>query len=219
MAESVGGVILTPTTTGTDVTALWEFGIPAVLADRTIRAQRADSVVIDNAGGAQRAVEHLIDGGYERIACITGPLDKTIGSARYAGHRAALAAAERPLDESRARVANFRETGGRVAMQELLAVKPAPDAVFVANNLMTIGALHAIAEAGLTIPGQIAVVGFDEMSWATLLRPALTTVAQPTYYLGVETGRLLRSRIEGYDGAARTVTLAPSLRVRESSPG
>ncbi|MGB9183283.1 MAG: LacI family DNA-binding transcriptional regulator [Solirubrobacteraceae bacterium] len=217
VAESVGGVILTPTTTATDLTALSEFGIPAVLADRTIRSQGADSVVIDNAGGAQRAVEHLIGGGYQRIACITGPLDKTTGSARYAGYRAALSTAGRALDESLVRIANFRETGGRLAMQELLAVKPAPDAVFVANNLMTIGALHAIADAGLSIPDQIAVVGFDEMSWATLLRPALTTVAQPTYDLGVETGRLLRSRIEGYAGAARTVTLTPSLRVRESS--
>ncbi|MGH2869333.1 MAG: LacI family DNA-binding transcriptional regulator [Solirubrobacteraceae bacterium] len=217
VAESVGGVILTPTTSSTDLSGLEEVGIPAVLADRTIEAAGTDSVVIDNAGGAQRAVGHLIDGGHDRIACITGPLEKTTGAARYAGYRAALQLAGLAVDESLVRVANFRESGGRQAMQELLAGETSPDAVFVANNLMTIGALHAIAEAGLRIPVEIAVIGFDEMSWATLLSPALTTVAQPTYDLGVETGRLLRSRIEGYAGAARTVTLSPSLRIRESS--
>jgi len=217
VAENVGGVILTPTAASTDLGALHEFGIPAVLADRTIDPQRVDSVVIDNAGGARQAVEHLIAGGYERIACITGPLDKTTGSSRYAGYRMALQGAGQPLDESLVRVANFRENGGRVAMQGLLGGDETPDAVFVANNLMTIGALHAIADAGLQIPHQIAVIGFDDMSWATLLRPALTTVAQPTYDLGVETGRLLRSRIDGYVGAARTVILSPSLRIRDSS--
>lgn len=216
VAESVGGVILTPTTTSTDLTALRDAGIPAVLVDRTVEDQGVDSVMIDNAGGARRAIAHLIDGGYRRIACITGPLDKTTGSGRYAGYRSALRAAGLDLDESLVQVANFREAGGRAAMQELLRGEP-PDAVFVANNLMTIGALHAIAEAGLDVPCQIAVIGFDDMSWATLLRPALTTVAQPTYDLGVETGRLLRSRIEGYAGAARTVTLSPELRIRESS--
>lgn len=217
VAENVSGVILTPTTASTDLTPLAEFGIPAVLADRTVSGQNVDSVMIDNASGAKQAVDHLIAGGYERIACITGPLDKTTGAARYAGYRQALQARGRPFDESLVRIANFREIGGRTAMQHLLARAEAPDAVFVANNLMTIGALHAIAEAGLEIPRQLAVIGFDDMSWATLLRPPLTTVAQPTYDLGVETGRLLRNRLEGYAGAARTVTLSPSLRIRESS--
>jgi LacI family transcriptional regulator len=217
VAESVGGVILTPSTTTTALDAPQEFGIPMVLADRTVEPGRADSVVIDNRGGASEAVTHLIDGGYRRIACITGPLDKTTGAARRAGYVDALEAAGRPVDESLIVVANFREDGGRRAMEELIARRPTPDAVFVANNLMTIGTLHAIADAGLRIPADIAVIGFDEMSWATLLRPALTTVAQPTYDLGVETGRLLRSRIEGYAGAARSVTLSAKLLVRESS--
>ena len=120
VAESVGGVILTPTTTSTDLTALQDAGIPTVLADRTVDKQGADSVLIDNAGGARQAIGHLIDGGYERIACITGPLDKTTGSGRYAGYRSALRAVGHPLDDSLVRVANFREAGGRAAMQELL---------------------------------------------------------------------------------------------------
>jgi DNA-binding LacI/PurR family transcriptional regulator len=82
---------------------------------------------------------------------------------------------------------------------------------------MTLGVLQAIAQAKLAIPADIAVVSFDDMSWAPLLQPPLTAVAQPAYDLGVESARLLLSRLEGYTGAARMVTLSPSLHVRGSS--
>jgi len=107
--------------------------------------------------------------------------------------------------------------GGQLAMQELLDQVERPEAVFVTNHLMTVGVLQAIAQAKLAIPADIAVVSFDDMSWAPLLQPPLTAVAQPAYDLGVESGRLLLSRLEGYKGAARTVTLSPSLQVRGSS--
>ena len=121
------------------------------------------------------------------------------------------------LDDSLVRVADFRELGGQLAMQELLDQVERPEAVFVTNHLMTVGVLQAIAQAKLAIPADIAVVSFDDMSWAPLLQPPLTAVAQPAYDLGVESGRLLLSRLEGYKGAARTVTLSPSLQVRGSS--
>jgi LacI family transcriptional regulator len=82
---------------------------------------------------------------------------------------------------------------------------------------MTLGALEAITQAGLVIPDDLAVVGFDDLPWAPLLRPSLTTVAQPTYDLGQETARLLLSRVEGYTGTAREVVLSPELKVRASS--
>jgi LacI family transcriptional regulator len=112
---------------------------------------------------------------------------------------------------------SYRESGGREAMRDLLSLPHPPDAVFVGNNLMTMGALHAIDEAGLIIPDELGVVGFDDMSWSSLVRPPLTTIAQPVYDLGVATAQLLLSRIEGYSGTSRTVTLSPSLIVRESS--
>jgi LacI family transcriptional regulator len=102
-------------------------------------------------------------------------------------------------------------------MRRLLALRNRPDAIFTANNLMTIGALHAIDEAGLIVPDDVGIVGFDDMSWASLVRPPLTSVAQPSYELGAETARLLLSRIEGYAGGPRTVMLSPSWIVRESS--
>ena len=89
--------------------------------------------------------------------------------------------------------------------------------MLLGNLLMTLGGLQAIAQAELTIPADIAVVGYDDMQWASLLRTPLTTVAQPTYDMVMESARLLLSRLEGYSGAPRVVMLSPSLRIRASS--
>jgi LacI family transcriptional regulator len=217
VAENVGGVILTPSGPRTDLSPLVNFGIPVVLIDRTLPGPQADSVVVDNVSGACEAVGHLLAGGYRRVACITGPLTTTTGYQRQVGYHKALTEAGVVLDDSLVRVADFRELGGQLAMQELLGQDPRPDAVFVTNHLMAIGALQAIAQAKLIIPADIAVVSFDDMPWSSLLQPPLTAVAQPAYDLGVESARLLLSRLEGYTGAARMVTLSPTLHVRGSS--
>jgi LacI family transcriptional regulator len=217
VAENVGGVILTPSGPRTDLAPLLGSAVPVVLADRIIPDQVADSVLVDNVSGAYEAVNHLLAGGYRRIACITGPLTTTTGSHRYLGYAKAIEGYGLVVDDSLVRVADFRERGGRLAMQELLDNARRPDAVFVTNHLMTIGALQAIVDAKLTIPRGIGVVSFDDMPWATLLRPTLTAVAQPAYDLGVESARLLLSRLGGYSGAARMVTLSTSLQVRGSS--
>jgi LacI family transcriptional regulator len=217
VAENVGGVILTPSGPRTDLSPLVNFGIPVVLVDRTLPAQQADSVLVDNVSGACEAVSHLLAGGYKRIACITGPLTTTTGYQRQVGYHKALKEAGVAPDESLVREADFRQLGGQLAMLELLDQDPRPDAVFVTNHLMTIGVLQAITQAKLAIPADIAVVSFDDMPWSALLQPPLTAVAQPAYDLGVESARLLLSRLEGYTGAARMVTLSPTLQVRGSS--
>jgi LacI family transcriptional regulator len=218
VAENVAGLILTPSGPRTDLSPLVDFGIPVVLADRTLVSQQVDSVLVDNAAGAYEAVNHLLAGGYEHIACITGPLTTTTGFQRHVGYCKALEDAGIALDESLVRVADFRELGGQLAMEELLLAESGrPDAVFVTNHLMTLGVLQAIAQAKLVIPADVAVVSFDDTPWAPLLQPSLTAVAQPAYDLGVESARLLLSRLQGYTGAARMVMLSPSLNVRESS--
>jgi len=217
VAENVAGLILTPSSERTDLSPLIHSGIPVVLADRTLPSGYADTVTVENVSGAYEAVSHLLSGGYKRIACITGPLQTTTGERRYVGYCKALAEAGRAVDEALVRVADFREAGGREAMRDLLEMRRRPDAVFVTNHLMAIGALQAIDQAGLVIPTDIAVVSFDDMSWSTLLRPPLTAVAQPAYDLGVESARLLLSRLEGYSGTPRLVTLSPTLVVRASS--
>jgi LacI family transcriptional regulator len=217
VAENVAGLILTPSGARTDLSPLLNYGIPVVLADRTLPSEQADSVLVDNVSGACKAVKHLLAGGYERIACITGPLTTTTGYQRHVGYCKALEEAGLPVDPALVRVADFRELGGQIEMQELLTQRKRPDAVFVTNHLMTVGALQAIDQAKLAIPGDIAVVSFDDMPWSSLLKPSLTAVAQPAYDLGVEAARLLLSRLEGYTGAARTVTLSTTLQVRGSS--
>lgn len=217
IAENVAGVILTPSGPATDLRAMIGAGIHVVLVDRRLPGIAADCVVADNVAGAMQAVNHLLASGYRRIACISGPLSTTTGSERLLGYRRALEEAGVEIDDALIRVADFREQGGRQAAHELLALEAPPDAVFIANNRMTAGALEAIEEAQLAIPDEIAVIGYDEISWAPLLRTALTTVSQPAYDLGHESARLLLSRLNGYAGAARTVVLPTSLNVRASS--
>ncbi len=217
VAENVAGVILTPSGAGTDLGPLLEAGVHVVLVDRKLPGAQADTVVADNIAGATQAVEHLLANGYRRVACISGPLSTTTGSERLAGYRMALEREGLPVDDSLIRIADFREEGGHRAVLELLAEESRPDAVFITNNRMTAGALQAIEEAKLAIPDELAVVGYDEISWAPLLRTALTTVSQPAYDLGHESARLLLSRLDGYAGSARTVVLPTSLNVRASS--
>ena len=217
VAENVAGVILTPSGAATDLEPLLDAGIHVVLVDRKLPGTQADTVVADNIGGATQAVEHLHANGYRRIACISGPLTTTTGSERLLGYRMALERVGLPVEDSLIRIADFREEGGRQAIKELLAQDTCPDAVFITNNRMTAGALEGIEEASLSVPDEIAVVGYDEISWATLLRTALTTVSQPAYDLGHESSRLLLSRLEGYSGTARMMVLPTSLNVRASS--
>jgi len=217
VAENVAGVILTPSGPGTDLRPLRDAGIQVVLADRKLPGNQADTVVGDNLSGATEAVSHLITNGYRRIACITGPLAATTSAERLLGYRMALQQAGITLDDSLVCVADFREAGGQRAMQELLRQKRPAEAVFIGNNRMAAGALQAIEEAKKTIPDEIAVIGFDEMSWAPLLRTALTTVSQPAYDLGYESARLLLNRLNGYSGSVRTVVLPTQLNIRASS--
>ncbi len=217
IAENVAGVILTPSGPRTDLTPLIDAGISVVLADRKLPGQVADTVVADNVTGAGDAVAHLIANGYRRVACITGPTATTTATERLQGYLGALAVSGVARDETLVRMADFREEGGARAMAELLGLQARPDAVLVTNNRMTAGALRAIDEAKLRIPQDIAVIGFDEISWAPLLRTALSTVSQPAYDLGHESARLLLSRLSGYSGSPRTVVLPTTLNVRASS--
>lgn len=217
-AEHMAGVILAPASLSeTDISTLHDHGVPVVTVDRRLSSAAVDSVLVDNASGAEMAVAHLAAAGYRRIGFISGPSATSTGAERLAGYRAGVKSMKLRTTGALIRQGDFHEAGGKTAMAELLALPKPIDAVFVANNLMTLGALEAIAEAGLSVPTDIAVVGFDDMSWAPLLRPSLTTVAQPTYDLGAETARMLLGRINGFTGPARELMLAPSLRVRASS--
>ncbi len=219
LAEHVAGIILAPT--GAAPSLIGEIlarNVRVVTVDRRLSSGVLDGAFVNNAAGAEQAVDHLLERGYRRLACICGPLDTTTGQDRLDGFLAALRRHGEEINDSNlVRVGDFRESGGRREMEALLALAQPPDAVLVANNLMTLGALKAAVAAGRDVPRDVAIVGFDDSSWNSVVHPPLTCVAQPAYDLGAESARLLLSRIEGYRGPTREVMLVPTLRIREST--
>jgi LacI family transcriptional regulator len=216
IAERMSGVVIAVASTDeSDLEPLLERNVPVVAVDRRPVQEGIDSVLVDNRLGGEQATAHLIDAGCRRIGCITGPTRLSTAAERLAGYRDALASRMYASDTRLVRRADFKERGGFQATKALLESPEPPDAVFVTNNLMTIGAVHAIREAGLEIPRDIALVGFDDEPWTTLTRPQLTVVAQPTYEIGRQAAQLLASA--PVEGPARHVVLPPTLIPREST--
>lgn len=176
-------------------------------------------VDVDNTLGAWSAVHHLISLGHRRIACITNAsLAYTSSRDRLAGYRHALEEAKIPYDETLVRYGEFTDESGEEAMRGLLSISPLPTAVFVASDVVALGALSAIQSVGLSVPGDIALVGFDDIPLAQYIDPPLTTVRLPAYGLGWGAGQMLVRLIEDFDEVAeRYVLLETELIVRASS--
>lgn len=219
LSEQMAGVIISPSGRATHINRLIDSRVPVVVIDRQLRNAQVDTVLVDNEHGAELATGHLLESGYRQIACITGPRRLSTAVQRLQGYQHALAVAGLPLDENLVRFADFRTGGGYQAMSSLLAGTPRPDAVFAGNNLMTVGAVECLVDSRIAMPDEMGVVGFDDVPWATLVRPSLTTVAQPTYELGRAAAELLVNRMATPERPPSTVTLHTKLHVRESSTG
>jgi DNA-binding LacI/PurR family transcriptional regulator len=195
------------------VEALFALDTPVVAFDREIRDSRADAVVCDNVEGVRRATEHLLWLGHERIAFVGGRLDVETGAERLEGYTAAMRSAGLiPFAVS----GGFRADGAEEAVEKLLGTSPRPTALVVANNLMSIGSLRAVRQAGLSVPDDLALVAVDDPAWAELIDPPLTTLAQPVRAMASTAMALARERIEGRRSEARRVVLQLELRVRAS---
>ncbi len=217
LSERVAGVIITPTReTGGPARKLIEAKVPVVSVDRRILDLKVDTVVLDNVGAAYDLVSYLIAQGHRRIGAILGSQQMTTGHERHRGYKAALADHAIPLDPDLVRTGMPRETLGYQYANELLDVAVPPTAIFTGNNLLTIGALRAINERRLRIPEDIAIVGFDDVEWVSLIKPSLTVVAQPTYELGKMAATLVLDRIARPDLPIHEVVLKPELVIRES---
>jgi DNA-binding LacI/PurR family transcriptional regulator len=187
--------------------------LPVVYGGRPLNAEPAWYVDADNRGGARLAAEHLIGTGHRRIATITGVLDTHVGTARLRGFQEALAVAG--LDTSLIEHGDFTEASGTAATTRLLAAHPDLDAIFAASDNMAAGALRALKTAGRSVPGDVAVVGFDDHVIARYTNPPLTTVAQPIKQLGWEMAKMLVSLINADQPGP--LILPTRLVVRESS--
>ena len=219
--ERVAGVIVVPTREYLDEAVHKRFlerGTPIVAVDRRLKARNVDAVLVDNVRGAREAVAHLLANGYHRVGTITGPQSVTTGRERLEGYRQALHDAGIPLDPALERYGSFTAESGRELAEELLDLKPPIDALFLGNNLMTIGALGAIRDRDLQMPSDVALVGYDDIQWAGLGPMSLTTVTQPVYELGSTAALRLFQRLQNPTLESRQeIILAPELRVRESS--
>ena len=192
--------------------------VPIVLSATYDDEELWPSVNIDNKQGAIDATKVLLAEGHEKVALITGPLtDPVNGYPRYQGYREALDEQGVAFDEAYVRVGNYRYNSGMEAMKELLALDKPPTAVFVASDVMAVGAIHAVQDAGLSVPEDVSVIGFDNIDIASMVRPLLSTVSQPMYDIGAVSMRLLTKLMNKEEVEDPHVILQHDIVLREST--
>lgn len=190
--------------------------LPVVLVARDVEGVPIDAVLVDNFRGEFEATSHLISLGHRRIAHIAGPPSLHVASERRRGYLRALEAAGVPQQDALIVEGDFSADGGRNAVYALLKQEAAFTAVAAANDLMAIGAMEALRHSGMRVPDDVAVVGFDDITFASLVSPALTTVAQPKYRMGQLAMDRLLALMDGIGGRPKHTVLPPQLVVRES---
>lgn len=216
-ADGVAGIIFVPINGARDAYRdVLAPPLQVVAVDRSAVSLRTDLVTVDNVDGTRRGVAHLLALGHRDVALLGGPSRHSTAKERERGYCEALRAAGRPIRQELVYHGDFRESGGYEGMKALLALPRHPGAVFVANNLMTLGAFRALHEAGVRVPDELALVGFDDMPWATSLNPPLTAIGQPSQEIGSSAADLLLDRIARPDRAVRHLILATNLIERAS---
>ena len=216
MGGNVDGALVVSHHSGDHSYAQLGSTLPIVFGGRPVSESQHESyfVDVDNVAGSAGAAEHLIARGRRNIALITGPQDMPAGLDRFTGWRDALQA--HGLDTSLVEYGDFSPYSGMEAMRRLLATGRPIDGLFAANDQMAAGAYSAIHEAGLDIPRDIAVVGFDDDNFGLTATPPLTTVHQPSIGLGETMARVLVRRLAG-EPVDRVTLLPTELVVRQSS--
>jgi len=217
LAERASGLIaaLTPHN-ASYIQELVDRGYPVVCVDRHQSIQNVDTVTVNNISGAYQAVTRLIDLGHKRIGIINGLPDISTTEERFEGYKKALSDHNITFDPKLVMYGNSRQDGGIEKTRELLKLKDRPTAVFITNNLMTLGFLEEMYKQGLNIPEDMALIGFDDMPWSVALNPPLTAVKQPGYELGTRAAELLFKRLEQSSRATSSIVLNPKLIVRKS---
>ncbi len=205
-AERVAGLVIVPTCeTSNPCRKMLEANIPVVAVDRRLADLAVDSVLVDNVRAAAAVVQLLIQDGHRSIACIAGPATTTTGRERREGYVQALHAHSLPVPTDLIRMGPPREEFGSQVTRELLGRPQRPSALFACNNLLTVGALRAIEEAGLRVPDDIAVGAFDSLNWMPYIGPDLLVAAQPAYEMGWTAADLLMQRIADKTRPMQTV--------------
>ncbi len=188
--------------------------IPLVIVGRPFNSNDVSYIDVDNINAAYTAVNHLIRLGYQRIATISGMADSTVTIDRKEGYLRALTDRGRNIDENLIVQGDFTESGGYYAMLQLLHAHP--DAVFAASDTMAIGALRAVQEAGLRVPQDVALIGFDDLPIASQAEVKLTTIRQPIVQFGARAVDTLIDLIENGIKPPRRIIMDTELVIRDS---
>lgn len=212
--ERVSGVILSPSNpAGDEIRWVLDLGIPVIAFDRSVVDPRVDSVVADNEAATRTATELLLGAGHTGVALLGGLRGVETADARRAGYESAMRAAGlEPFEAD----GDFRIEGGLRATEELLEHDGEMTALVIANNLMAIGALKALARNGRRVPDDVAIVAVDDPFWAELVQPPLTVLAQPVRRMADAAMRLLLERVSRRRKRVRHEVFPFELRVRGS---
>jgi LacI family transcriptional regulator len=196
------------------ISRLVNANMPFLVVGRPFHEENVSYIDVDNVQAAHQAVSHLVRLGYRRIGTITGMIKSTVSMDRKEGYLQALVDSGLPVEKSLIVEGDFTEAGSYRAMRQLLGAKP--DAVFAASDMMALGAMRAVREAGLDVPGDVAFVGFDDIPLVPVPNPALTTVHQPITELGAKAVEVLIDLMENETRRPRRVIMETELVIRES---
>jgi LacI family transcriptional regulator len=189
---------------------------PYIFVHRLFSAAIKNSVLVDERYGARLAVEHLAKLGHRRIAFINGPQGWDAAADRLSAYMEVLTQLGIPYDPTLVEEGDWEVQSGYPAAKKFLTLPQRPTAIFAANDLMALGAIYAIQEAGLRVPEDIAIVGYDDREITSISRPTITTVSLPCYEMGETSAQLLLSRLENQPGSEEPIKIQGKLIIRES---
>ena len=219
MQKQVDGILLVPARSRPEATeAIQKQGTAVVVLDRQVPTADVDVVRCDSEGGAYQLVRHVLSLGHRRVAVLTGPKDVSSAQDRVIGYRRAFLDANIDIIEDLIFYGKFVQASGYEMAQRALLVTPQPTALFAANNFIAIGAWRALRDAGLHIPEDITLVGFDDLPAGLVVDPFLTVAAQPGYEMGKQATELLLDRLTSDTPTKpQRIVLPTQLIIRHSS--
>ena len=194
-------------------------GIPLIFFDRVFNHKQCTGIIIDNVKAGQEATTHLIEQGCRRIVHITGALKRNVYADRLKGYKYALADHDLPFDNDLVMETNLSVEAGIAAAEQILQMNPLPDGVFAANDACAVSCMLALKQAGISIPQDIAFVGFNNDPVSKVVEPNLTTVNYPGYEMGEAAAQTLINHLNGSSSitSTNTIILRSELVIRESS--
>jgi LacI family transcriptional regulator len=214
----VDALIVTPTSKNRRHLARFiQEGIVVVQVDRRIDGLPADAVLVDNEAGAASAVSHLLEAGHTRIGILTGELEVSTASERLAGYERALREHGLAIRPTLVRSGSFHREHAIEDATALIQAKPAPTAIFAANNILAEATLIALDQQRLRVPRDVSVVAFDDLQWMSMVEPPLTTIRQPVADMARSAAELALRRLrEGFEGRPNAVVFRTELLERGS---